>query len=78
MGQKWGALECGLSCWLRRLGRPNSGVLPTFGQRVRHRRARLAHQRLFTPWSEATSPPTPPLPLFNYSVLNMPLNGLLK
>lgn len=38
------ALECGLSCWLRRLGRPNSGVLPTFGQRVRRRRARLAHQ----------------------------------
>ncbi|KAI0965657.1 hypothetical protein F4678DRAFT_328437 [Xylaria arbuscula] len=41
MGQKWGALECGLSRWLRRLGRPNSGVLPTLGQRVRHRRARL-------------------------------------
>ncbi|KAI0489849.1 hypothetical protein F4859DRAFT_169377 [Xylaria cf. heliscus] len=34
MGQKWGALECGRFCWLRRLGRPNSGVLPTFAQRV--------------------------------------------
>lgn len=41
----WNAV---LSCWLRRLGRPNSGVLPTLGQRVRHRRARLVHQHHFS------------------------------
>jgi hypothetical protein len=53
MGQIWGALECGLY-WLRRLGRPNSGVLPTFAQRVRYRRARLIAFTLFAPLHRGT------------------------